>query len=251
MHTEILTQFGLAKNEAKIYEVLLREGESSVGKIATKSEVHRRNVYDSLHRLIEKGLVFEVLKLDENRYQAVDPRKLLEILEEKKQLLERTLPDLESIYQDNPDINEVHISRGIEGWKNYMRDILRLGQDDYVIAGKGGWSNPKLKPFFEQFMTEAKRKNIKFHVLFDEVAKNLSSDFLNHSDYRFLPKKYMTKASVDIFADRVVLLTHGGYSPYFEVDSSFTIIINQQIADSFRIWFQFMWDMCKPGKRST
>jgi hypothetical protein len=33
MYTEIFQQLGLAKNEAKIYETLLKEGESSVGNI--------------------------------------------------------------------------------------------------------------------------------------------------------------------------------------------------------------------------
>ena len=55
-YQELFQSLGLAKNEAKIYEVLIREGNSPVGKISEKSGIHRRNVYDSLNRLIEKGL---------------------------------------------------------------------------------------------------------------------------------------------------------------------------------------------------
>ena len=51
MYTELFQQLGLVKNEARIYEALLKEGESSVGEIAVKSKVHRRNVYDTLNRL--------------------------------------------------------------------------------------------------------------------------------------------------------------------------------------------------------
>lgn len=58
MFTETLQQLGLAKNEARIYQTLLQRGEMAVGEIANKSGVHRRNVYDSLNRLVEKGLVF-------------------------------------------------------------------------------------------------------------------------------------------------------------------------------------------------
>ena len=67
-YTDLFIQLGLAKNEARIYETLLAEGESSVGEIAKKSQVHRRNVYDSLNRLVEKGLVFEIIQSKENRY---------------------------------------------------------------------------------------------------------------------------------------------------------------------------------------
>jgi len=33
----------------------------------------------------------------------------------------------------------------------------------------------------------------------------------------------------------------GGFE---EEDFSFTVIVNQQIADSFRVWFHYMWDFC-------
>ena len=62
MITEVLENLGLSKNEARIYETLLKEGESPVGFLAVKSGVHRRNVYDTLNRLIEKGLAFEIQK---------------------------------------------------------------------------------------------------------------------------------------------------------------------------------------------
>ncbi len=83
MINDVLENLGLSKNEAKIYEALLREGESPVGHLAVKSGVHRRNVYDTLNRLIEKGLAFEILEKPENHYKAVDPNKFSEILEEK------------------------------------------------------------------------------------------------------------------------------------------------------------------------
>ena len=81
-HQELLQSLGLSKNEAKIYETLLRQGEVGVGVISEKSGVHRRNVYDSLNRLMEKGLVFEIEGSVENKYQACEPKKLTEIVVE-------------------------------------------------------------------------------------------------------------------------------------------------------------------------
>ena len=59
-HQELLQSLGLSKNEAKIYETLLRQGEVGVG-VISENPAHRRNVYDSLNRLMEKGLVFEIV----------------------------------------------------------------------------------------------------------------------------------------------------------------------------------------------
>src|SRR3989344_9332163 len=134
---EVLENLGLSKNEAKIYETLLHEGESPVGHLAIKSGVHRRNVYDTLNRLTEKGLAFEILENPENKYKAVDPNKFSEMLEEKQQQLFSVMPDMEKLYGSLPHQEGVFIYRGIEGWKNYMRDILRVGEDVYTIGGKG------------------------------------------------------------------------------------------------------------------
>lgn len=246
-YSEIFTQLGLAKNEGIIYETLLREGEISVGTISTKSKVHRRNVYDSLNRLVEKGLVFEILERHENRYKAVDPHKLSEILDEKRQLLDKAMPNLIDLYTGTPRKNEVYISRGVEGWKNYMRDILRLGEDNYTIAAKGAWADPKLDGFFQHFLQEAERKNITFHVLYEQNTKTTHPDFIKSlgTTARFLPAEYISEVSIDIFADRVVILPHGESKSYLDENSSFTIIVNRQIADAFRTWFKLMWDLSK------
>ena len=131
MYERIFEQFGLAKNEAIIYEICLREGELPVAEISRQSKIHRRNVYDALRRLIEKGVMFEIINQRENYYQAVDPNKFLEFVREKEERMQRVMPQLQKLYHDTPHKNEVYIYRGIEGWKNYMRDIIRVGEDFY------------------------------------------------------------------------------------------------------------------------
>ena len=97
-HQELLQSLGLSKNEAKIYETLLRQGEVGVGVISEKSGVHRRNVYDSLNRLMEKGLVFEIVESAENKYQATEPKKLSEIVIEKLEAVDRELKKRRQVY---------------------------------------------------------------------------------------------------------------------------------------------------------
>ena len=152
MHTEALQQLGLSKNEAKIYEVLVKRGVLGVGEIAVKSQVNRRNVYDSMQRLLEKGLVFEVYETRDVKYQAVEPDKLRALIEEKKEeILAKILPSLNSSFQESPDTESVFVYRGIEGWRNYMRDILRVGEDFYCIGAAGAWWEPKSCRIYDSF----------------------------------------------------------------------------------------------------
>jgi sugar-specific transcriptional regulator TrmB len=243
MYLGILQDLGLTPNEAKIYQTLIEEGESSAGEIATKGKIHRRNVYDTLDRLIEKGLIFQILEKGENIYKAVDPAKLLEILKEKENKLQAIMPGLQKSFEAKPSYQQAFIYRGVEGFKNYLRDILRLKKDVFFIGAKGLWFDPKLKTFIKSFLLEAKRLDIKYHHIFDaevieqipEVIKDLGMD------YKVLPKDYSTKTCIDIFGDRVVTFT--GLGPG-EIDEDVTlyVMVDDTMAEGYRTWFKYMWD---------
>ncbi len=248
MYTELFQELGLAQNEARIYETLLREGESSVGHISAEAKVHRRNVYDSLNRLIEKGLVFEIMQRNENRYQPVDPHKLAETIDEKQHALSKVMPELEKLYQGKPHHDEVYVYRGLEGWKNYMREILRVGEDWYSIGAKAALNSHKLPGFFEMFRTELGKKNITSYNLYDPSVKGTEYEGHLGSSYRFLPKEYHTSCTVIILADRIFLFS-GITLGDFNEDFSFTVIVNAELAKAYKIWWQFMWDMCPAVKK--
>lgn len=245
MYIELFQNLGLSKNEAEIYEALLHFGEASVTTIATKTNINRRNVYDVLDRLMDKGLAFPILQKGETQYKPAEPGKLMEAVKEKELMLKKSMKGLEEMYQSQPKENEVYIYKGPEGWKNYMRDMLRIGEPAYFIGAKGAWLDERVKHFFPQFIAQAQKQQLSFYHLFDYEVQEQLPQILPHigAQYKFLPKGYSTPAAIDIFGDHVNILSNiviGGFTEEF----SFTVIVNQQIADAFRIWFQYMWDFC-------
>lgn len=245
MYTEMLQQLGLSKNEARIYETLLREGESPVGYLATKSQVHRRNVYDSLKGLIAYGLVFEIPGRNETSYSAIEPDSLLDIVKERKEMLESVMPELQGLYTSTSAKHQVYIYRGSEGWKNYMRDMLRVGEDAYFIAAKGGWLDERVKNFFPYFIKEARKKKMRFYHLFDHEVQEEVPEILSYvgKDYKFLPEGYTAPGAVDLFGDYVNLLSSVKYGNHPE-EITFTVVVNRDLAEAFRTWFRYMWDIC-------
>jgi len=168
IYQHILEDLGLSPNEAKIYETLIEKGESSISDISIFANIHRRNAYDAIKRLVNKGLCFEVFSSKENLYNAVDPGKLLELTNERQQEVEKILPDLLKKFSRRVAPEEAYIYRGLEGQKNVWRDILRVGQDSYFIGAKGGWFDPRIgKTARDAFFKEANRRKIKFIQLFD------------------------------------------------------------------------------------
>jgi len=61
---------------------------------------------------------------------------------------------------------------------------------------------------------------------------------------RFLPKKFSTTSAIDIFGDRVVTFT-GLNINRLDDDLVQFVLISRKLADSYRKWFQFMWDNCE------
>ncbi|PLX28302.1 hypothetical protein C0581_02835 [Candidatus Parcubacteria bacterium] len=245
MHTAILEGLGLSKNEAKIYETLLLIGEATVNEISVRSKIHRRNIYDTMSRLVEKGLVFQVIGKGDNVYKPVDPNKLMELVEERQRKLEKVMPELVAAYNDKPQLEAVYFYKGIEGFKNYLRDVLSSGEDVYFIGAKGCWFDPRLKTFLEKFLKDAQREGVKYQHLFDYEVKDDLPEVMESvgKPYKFLPKEYSTPSMIDIFGDHVVSFTGAGLGKISD-DISIFVVVSRSMATSYKTWFKFMWDHC-------
>jgi len=252
MQSSIYETLGLSPNEAKIYETLVEHGESSVSDIAVSAGIHRRNAYDAIHRLIDKGLCFEIFSSSENRYNAVDPDKLVELFKEKEGALLELLPALKKKFGVRVAPEEAYIYRGLEGQKNIWRDVLRVGEDSYFIGAKGGWFDPRLEASRIAFFKEAKRKKIKFIQLFDQEARavfaDLPKNFPGDLTYRFLPKTYSTTSGIHIFGDYIITYT-GLLIGKIDENVVFFVIHSKKLAESYRTWFWYMWEQSSGDER--
>jgi sugar-specific transcriptional regulator TrmB len=245
MFEEVLREIGLSLNEARIYEALLKAGESSVQKISDKSKVHRRNVYDSLNKLQEKGLISESFAKNEKNFKAVNPGRLNELIKEKEAKLNDSMASMKFLFNSIKEEEEAYFYRGIEGFKNYLQKILETKETVYFIGAKAFWMDERLKYFLLNFEKERKKLGIKFKHLFDYEVKNQKPEILKivGKDYKFLPKGYSSNTAVDIFGDYVV--TFVGVSPgKLEEDPLMFVMKSRRLAEGYKKFFQFMWDFC-------
>ena len=244
MHTTLLQELGLPLNEAKIYEALLTYGGSSVSTVSLRSGVHRRNTYDGLHRLIEKGLVYEVFSQGETVYEAVEPGKLMEFVKEQERSLELAMPDLVALHDAERIPQKASIYKGPNGVKDYLRLILKEQKDVYSFGAKGAWFDPRIIGFTRRFLEDAKQKNIRFHHIFDADIHALKAD-VPHAvgkPYKVLPKEFTTTSCIDIFGDYIVTYT-GLYLGKLSDDLTLFVMRSPRLAKSYRKWFQMIWDL--------
>ena len=128
---EELKRIGFTDGEAKAYLSLLRLGSSTVGPIVKDSRISYSKIYEVLGRLLEKGLISYIVKEKTKYFQAVEPNKLLDFLNNKekeiaknKEILKTILPKLEQM-KDDEMLQETEIFIGIKGLKTAYEILLK------------------------------------------------------------------------------------------------------------------------------
>ncbi len=243
MDTKILEEVGLTSNESKVYLSLIELGSSSATQIIQKTGLHRAVVYDLLERLIGKGLVGHAIKGRKKFFEATNPERLKEILQEKEQKLSEILPRLLELSKFQTKL-EVKIYKGKEGIKNVFEDILRSKPKEWLSLSSGG-ETYKVLPYFLEHFHKARIKNkiLARGLLLDNPTARKRGETLakmSLTEIRYLPKTFLTPTVMNIYDNRVTMYL------VTEENIPFIILIeNKELSKSFREYFEWLWKLSK------
>ncbi len=240
---EILEQLGLTKREAEIYQTLLRLGESSMAKIISATGAHPQVVYRAIDSLEKKGLVIPSIRKGRKHIRAEDPRVIEKLEEEKLEKYRKILPNLLSL-QKGSDEAIVRVARGKDAvYSLRLRGIkeLRKGDTYYVIGASGnafyrimGQQNEEVEKL------RIKKKIIKKLIAFSSQRKMLDKNdtYRELAEFRYLPKDNLVPSSTNIFKDIVAILIWSDDPIVITVES-------EQVAESYRQYFNAMWEIAQ------
>jgi HTH-type transcriptional regulator, sugar sensing transcriptional regulator len=234
MDIGLLQEVGLTINESKIYLALLEIGQSLAGTIAEKAKIHRRNVYDSLERLIEKGLVHHIIKSNRKYYEAVSPEKILDLLKEKLNFASLALPELMQKYKHSKSKQEVGVLQGMGGMKTFFEDIIKEKRDLFAIASSGK-SFFHLKFFMLSWTKRINQLNLKIKVLWNNNTQN-KEEFKNlkNVESKTLPKNFSTPTQLFLYGEKSAILI-------WSEEPLCILIKSKEISLGFKKYFDFMW----------
>jgi len=235
MDENILQDAGLTPVEAKVYLTLLEHGALLAGVISRKSGVHRRSVYDVMDRLIEKGLVSYIVKNNRRYYEATDPKRFREILNEKQERIEKILPKLESKFEVAKEKQETLFFRGREGLKVIFQDHLDVGKEILVLAAAK--FNDVVSPlFWKKYAADRKRRGIRQRVIYHQNAIDRSRSPLCKK--RWIDQYSESPVSTAIYGDRVTMVIWAR-EPYA------ILIKDRAVANTFRANFESLWKISR------
>lgn len=240
MKADELIKLGLSPNEAKCYLALLELGSGSANEISRKSGVHRVAVYDALRGLREKGLVSQIMKANKLFFEAANPAKIKEIIDEKKRVLEnaeKIIPQLEVLSKAVKEKQEVHSFKGVAGLKTVFQDMLNSRTE--ILDFGAEWRIKDVMPYYyPQWDNERVRKNIKMRIVANVQIKSKAVKKLRLTKIRFVPQEFTSQVSTYIYENKVAMIMW--------VDSPLAVVVeHSKIADSYRNYFEYMWKTAK------
>jgi len=213
-----LMNFGLSKNEARVFIYLAKFGEQKAHKISRALSLHRTETYKILKRLEEKSLAYRILdkpikfavipinKALDNLVQE-EKQRILQLEEEKKKILESWDSILIPI-KDSEALGEfIQVLKGKNQIYIKASEVIESAEDEILIVAS---SENLLQLFYSGVLDSLaeKSKRIRVEVITDSslrstyIIKKLKlkgNSFCVDVDY--LPSFILSEKSLLLFFD--------------------------------------------------
>lgn len=248
VNSAILEQIGLSKNEIKVYFALLELDQSSATPIIKKSNIPYSKLYQTLDKLLGKGLVSFVIKNNVKYFQANTPDNLIDFINEKeKQLneqkkeIQNLLPDLERKRKFAKDKQEALVFESLEGVKaafNRILNTLDNGEEYLVLTLGNELEEPALVTFFNNYHKKRIEKGIKARLIANISIKDIFMKYHKYKDMKLRFSDAQIPLGIFIYGDNVMTFVWNPNPAAF-------VITSKGNAQAYRNFFESLWKNSK------
>ncbi len=238
---EELKEIGLSENEISIYVELLKTGTTTANRIAQLTGIKRSTTYDNLSQLINKGLVSSIIREKVTYYESIDPKKILRLMQEKKEKLSKLVPKLNSLREVNKDKGGASFFEGKKGIITILNDILDEKKELWFYGSRKR-AMVALETYPDNFVQKRAEAGIPLKAVMSMEDKGdpgmNDKKVYALSQMRFLESLDQISANVFIYSDRVAFMSSG--------ENVVGIIIkNKEILQQQRKIFEILWKFSK------
>lgn len=242
----LLSRVGLNQSETDIYLALLSLGSAKASDVAKLAKQARTHTYPLLRELENKGLVSEIEEGGKIIFVAEPPERLLNFLKDKEResqelqtLISGALPMLHSLSSEVIDTPRISVLKGFEGMKQIYRDIL---VNEFIgMINIESMYNTFGKPIGEILLGEDRHYTGRDLFVNNDGAKRYLKDWPSSDEYqiRLLPEGVTFRTDTVCFGHTVAFFA-------FDDDKTVIRMDNKNVADSYRVWFELLWDLGIP-----
>lgn len=236
-----LSAFGLSESEASAYLALLELGKASIAQIAKKAGIKRPTTYLIIESLKENGLVSMAKKHKKTLFVAEDPRKIIDILEERKNKMNRIMPELLSFANMLDQKPAIQFFEGNEGIKSVYRDTLNYGDQEMLTFFSESYAEDFEEDFFRDFyFPERIKKKIWVRAILpkqDIIQKLVSQDTQHLRKSKIVQSgTFNISIEVNLYGKNKVGI--------ISFEEKFALIIeSEKIHSSLKNIFELVWNL--------
>lgn len=246
----LFVRLGLTNGEIKVYSSLLSLGEVTVSPIVLESKVSKSKIYDILEKLISKGFVGYSIKNNVKYFFVNDPRAIIDYLDKKeeeinqnKKEIEKILPVLLSKRSELMENKTAEIYQGFLGMKTIREELMLTYSKggELLVLGAPRIANDKWEGWLLDFHKKRTERGIGMKIIYNFDAKDYGKirKKMFHTKVKYLPDGINSPNWIDIFPNAVMISIINR-----EEVISF-VLRSKEIADSFRAYFNIMWNVSK------
>ena len=243
-----LQKAGFTQNEVKVYLTLIKIGQATSYIIVKEAEISSGKIYETLDKLIERGLVSYIIRRGKKYFEAAEPERLLDYMKkrelevhEETEEIEKIIPELKLKKKITEEKTKAELYEGISGIKTVYELMLRevKSGNTILITGAPKEAGEKLDVYFDNFNKRRIEKNIQLKIILNyghPREKKLKS--LQKTQVKIFPKKITTPSWINIF---------NGYVATFNLTEKPIVFLikNNKTAESYKQYFNLMWKTTK------
>ena len=94
----------------------------------------RTTIYNTLNYLSNKGLINKIIKEHITYFEAVEPTKFVDAIEQKKEIILSALPELTILKKQLKESSSVEIYEGFKGVSTIVADVFKEKQQTYYFG---------------------------------------------------------------------------------------------------------------------
>lgn len=241
-----LQLIGMHKNEAKVYEALVKFGPCRAGVLINKLDIHRNLVYQSLEKLILGGYATKVIKKGVWTFQITDPNSLLSSVKQRENIVEGIIKEIQT--NQHKSFQQIVVYEGIESYRDYWLSSLErfpVGTIDYTVGSSAisDWINI-MGPAYEKYNELRTKKKIKWKTILFEVTESERESLRKFPDlieYRLWPRDGELLGNFNVVYDTIILHVFASPVRIIEIRDPALVLV-------FKNYFDMMWEKSEPVK---
>lgn len=245
----MLAEIGLSQREIAVYRALLKLGSTTTGPLVKESGVQNAKIYETLEKLIKRGLVTFVYKEKIKYFQATNPNELLNFFDSKRESLQKTIKELLILKEKKEPEYQTRVYEGIKAikaafWEMY--DYVGKNSEYCVFPIGEQLEREELLLFFSQIFQKRLRLKIRVRALPNTKLKNIfEKTYKGH--LKFFQVRYTRQefpAGIFIFKDHVLNVLWGEKPVAF-------LIKSPENSERWLKFFDEQWNLANTTKKKN